>query len=453
MSENLELDKKNIIKEFLDNKTQLDLANNVLKIPFQLKNLHNLGVQIKDNLSNKKKNHIIFNQPEGKSIKREGYTKLNQTILVDFVKPKSNTYYNKELIDLLNIEKKRNNYIQVSLMNEKVPEKIDTLQYRGNKSQIINFLKPHFDKGVTILDLMAGSQSVSLALKSQSPIISNDVQYYSYVLGKAYIENNKIFQLKLISRGLLKPNQNYRIFQDSFNDLYFTIEQCREIDNLRALIDKIKNFNQNLHYCYLACLLQSLDMIARTAGHFDGAISANSKKSLERQNKSIYSEFCKRIKNFQTFKSKFINKCYNFSAKKLLQSVQKVDIIYIDPPYNQRQYSRYYHLLETCAKYNPKIRLETKGHYPIYEFKSNFCFKEKVEDAFRSIINMSLKKAKSKILISYSNVGLLKLKKLLKICYEFTQDIEVFKNKIKYTRQKTSNDNKSEEEWLFSLKL
>jgi len=34
------------------------------------------------------------------------------------------------------------------------------------------------------------------------------------------------------------------------------------------------------------------------------------------------------------------------------------DILYLDPPYNQRQYATNYHLLETIAKYdNPKIHL------------------------------------------------------------------------------------------------
>ncbi|KKK68289.1 hypothetical protein LCGC14_2945550, partial [marine sediment metagenome] len=241
---------------------------------------------------------------------------------------------------------------------------------------------------------MAGSQSVGLAIKTQSKIISNDAQYYSYVLGKAYIENNRYSKLKVIPKEIIKPAPEFKLFQKYFSGIYFTKEQCIEIDNIRATIERFRKYNITLHYCYLTCLLQSLDLVARTAGHFDGALNVNNEKVKVRETKSIYEEFCRRIEKFSTFKSNYKNLCYNLPAEELLKKIEGVDIIYIDPPYNHRQYSRYYHILETCAKYDENIRKNTKGLYPEYEFKSDFCYKDKVEDAFRKLLLLSMEKAK-----------------------------------------------------------
>lgn len=44
-----------------------------------------------------------------------------------------------------------------------------------------------FTEGEKICDLFAGSCSLSGALGNQLPIISNDIQYYSSVIAKAYL--------------------------------------------------------------------------------------------------------------------------------------------------------------------------------------------------------------------------------------------------------------------------
>jgi len=342
---------------------------------------------------------------------------------------------------------------QKSLFDEIVPDDYNIIQYRGNKSSIINFLKPHFGENNTILDLMAGSNSVGFHLKSNNQVICNDIQYYSFVLGEAFIKNNKYFALKPIPRKYILPNENFKLFQNEFADIYFTENQCIEIDNLRATLEKIKIYDKILYFCYLACLLKILDLVARTAGHFDGALDRWTKKARIRKNKSIIEEFNHIVLDFKNYRSKYNNKCYNLPARKLLEKIPKVDIIYIDPPYNFRQYSRYYHLLETCAKYDKNIRTDSKGLYPINEFKSEFCYKEKVEKAFREILKLAVKKAKKKIIISYSNIGLLEHKKLLNICREFNPQVKIYEKIIKYTRQKTSKPGRKEIELLYILKI
>jgi len=435
---------------------QLDLFDNAIvlvKKKILTENLDTLKEFLLRKLNKSFIHDILFIAPRHKVKRKREDESLRQKQLTDYIKNKEQLNYYNSLRDLICFKRKLNKSIQISLFNEIIPDKIETLQYRGNKSQVIGFLKLHFGVGTSVLDLMAGSQSVSLSLKNHSKIISNDVQYYSFVLGKAYIENNKFLRLNIIPKDLIKPDPAYKLFQTYFMDVYFTREQCIEIDNIRATIEKIKKIDKMLYYCYLACLIQCLDVIARTAGHFDGSLDQNTDKAKEREKKSVYKEFCKRIKNFSTIKSNFKNKCYNLPAEELLKQIPKVDIIYIDPPYNHRQYSRYYHLLETCAKYDWDINLKTKGLYPKKEFKSKFCSKDKVEKAFREILELSMQKAKRKILISYSNIGLLEQDELLDICKQFDPEVKLYEKAIKYTRQKTSKSNIQEKELLYILSI
>ena len=64
----------------------------------------------------------------------------------------------------------------------------------------------------------------------------------------------------------------------------------------------------------------------------------------------------------------------------------KGDILYLDPPYNQRQYATNYHMLETIAKYdNPKIHGKT-GLRDYQNQKSFYCSKSQVKKAFKDLI-------------------------------------------------------------------
>jgi adenine-specific DNA-methyltransferase len=80
------------------------------------------------------------------------------------------------------------------------------------------------------------------------------------------------------------------------------------------------------------------------------------------------------------------------------------DILYLDPPYNHRQYATNYHLLETVARYDdPKIHGKT-GLRDYEKQKSVYCSRIQVKKAFSDLIS----KAKAKyIFLSYNNEGLM----------------------------------------------
>ena len=82
----------------------------------------------------------------------------------------------------------------------------------------------------------------------------------------------------------------------------------------------------------------------------------------------------------------------------------KGDVLYLDPPYNQRQYATNYHILETIAKYdNPAIHGKT-GLRDYEDQKSAYCSRPQVKKAFKDLINNANVKY---IFLSYNNEGLM----------------------------------------------
>ena len=132
-------------------------------------------------------------------------------------------------------------------------------------------------------------------------------------------------------------------------------------------------------------------------------------------------------------------KVYNEDISELIKNVSG-DILYLDPPYNARQYCTNYHLLETIAKYdNPEI----KGKTGLREYsaqKSVFCIKNKVAEAFENLI----KNANFKyIFLSYNNEGLMSFDTIEKIMKKYGK-YKVYMQTHRRFKADNARDNKAE---------
>ena len=106
------------------------------------------------------------------------------------------------------------------------------------------------------------------------------------------------------------------------------------------------------------------------------------------------------------------------------------DILYLDPPYNSRQYLPNYHLLETIAKYdNPELRGKT-GLRNYENQKSDFCKKSYAEDALEDLMsNANFKYT----ILSYSSDGIIDETRLDKLILKYSDKLNK-KYKITYRR-------------------
>jgi adenine-specific DNA-methyltransferase len=211
--------------------------------------------------------------------------------------------------------------------------------------------------------------------------------------------------------------------------MYFTDDNAKKIDAIRIKIEEWKNkdfINENEYFILIACLIESVPFYSNILGVF-----AAFKKDWDKR--ALKPFLLKPIKIFQDNKDHFV---FNQSSLELLKNY-KYDIIYLDPPYNQRQYAPNYHILETIAKYdNPKIKGVT-GMRNYDNQKSNFCNKIKALNDLELICKSNNYKY---ILLSYNCEGIMPQDDILKIMQKYgSVKIEEYD----YLRFKSNNNGES----------
>lgn len=291
------------------------------------------------------------------------------------------------------------------------------MNYIGSKLSLLEFLEntiydvTGYTKGENFVfaDLFAGTGIVGATFKKNGcTVISNDIQYYSYVLSKHYIENSLsapsdiVDELKELAGVDGFIYENYCAGSGSGRN-YFTDFNGRKCDAIRARIEKLyikKTIDKSQYYHLLASLINSLDKHANTA--------------------SVYGAFLKKIKKSaqRDFTIQLLpvidgvaGSVYNKDVNAVIQEIEG-DVLYLDPPYNARQYGANYHILETVSRYDsPEVRGKT-GLRDYSQQKSDFCSRRRVEDAFDQLIA----NAKFKyVFLSYNNEGLMSLETIEKI--------------------------------------
>ena len=305
------------------------------------------------------------------------------------------------------------------------------MNYIGSKLSLLKFLEESINKVVdknchVFCDLFAGTGIVGSYFKKKGyNIIANDIQYYSFVLNKHYIENHQNLQfdeLKKILPELSKIEigerknfvcnylsnlpgvagfiyNNYCVNgknNKEFSRQYFSDNNGKRCDAIRTEIEKWKIgnlINANEYYFLLTSLIESVDKHANTASVY-GAF-------LKQLKKSAQAPFV--LKPAELILNDQEHQVYNQDINELVSKIEG-DILYLDPPYNHRQYATNYHVLETIAKYdNPKIYGKT-GLREYQSQKSLYCSRTQAKEAFRNLITNAKVKY---IFLSYNNEGIM----------------------------------------------
>ena len=225
---------------------------------------------------------------------------------------------------------------------------IENRRYLGNKSKILGLISELIDdntKGTSFFDVFAGTGVVSKKMSIKyDKLIINDFLYSNNAIYKAFFENTTFNSQKLYkfkeSVNLINPNNienNY--FSKNFGEKFFSNNDAKIIGEIREQIEKELTLNPREYYILIASLIYSCDKIANTVGHYDAYRKTN----------TINDRFKFELINIENMKSKDVV-IYREDANNLVRKV-KADIAFIDPPYNSRQYSRFYHLLENLTKW------------------------------------------------------------------------------------------------------
>lgn len=294
------------------------------------------------------------------------------------------------------------------------------MNYIGSKYKLSEFIKQGVYSVVgqnlsdkVFCDLFAGTGIVGRSFKKEvKQVISNDLEYYSFVLNKNYIENHESldFLPYIFELNSLEGKKGFIFEEYSENGLagrqYFKANNGKKIDAIRQKIEQWKTSNEisdNLYYFLLASLLESADKVANTASVY-GAFLKHIKKSAQ---KDLWIEPAIFIENENE------HWVFNENANDLIQKIWG-DILYLDPPYNAREYGANYHLLNTIARYDAFI---PKGKTGLRDYqKSNFCKKNQVSETLENLIkNANF----NYIFLSYNNEGLMPSDEIQKIMKKY----------------------------------
>jgi adenine-specific DNA-methyltransferase len=289
---------------------------------------------------------------------------------------------------------------------------MNTLNYIGCKQTLcpilINIITnelPNLTE-LSFLDIFAGTGSVGFRFQDLTlSCCANDLEYYSYVINYALIKTNYSDKIQSILdqcnsldgiKGLVYKNYSPN---EHCERMFFTVENAQKCDAIRQYIEYLKNSDTidiKEYYFLLASLLVSIDKVANTSCVYGAYLKEYKKSSLK--------ELLVLPIHTKTDNKTELNQVFNLAAEDLSKKDMYFDIVYMDPPYNQRQYSANYFPLNYIASYREDITLKGKTGLIEGYNKSNFCSKAKVYQSFKTLLdNIKCKY----IFISYNNEGLL----------------------------------------------
>ena len=324
------------------------------------------------------------------------------------------------------------------------------MNYLGSKYSLLDFLHSTitnvtgYKNGDEYIfaDLFAGTGVVGASYRKKGcKVISNDIQSYSYVLNKYFIENVSNDDTTLLSYLNELPGiegfiyNNYCAGSGSGRN-YFTDDNGKKCDAIRTELERLhlnKKISDETYFYYLASLINSIDKYANTASVY-GAFLKHIKKSAQKPFKLELLPQMNGVKG----------EVYNQDINQLITQVSG-DVLYLDPPYNARQYCTNYHVLETIAKYdNPELKGKTGLRN--YDFqKSKYCLKRTLESEFEDLI----KKAKFKyIFLSYNNEGLMSVDTIKTIMSKYGAYSCAEHGYRRFKADKSSNRNTGGEETI-----
>ncbi|GAB4399623.1 MAG: DNA adenine methylase [Microscillaceae bacterium] len=283
------------------------------------------------------------------------------------------------------------------------------MNYIGSKHSLADFIQAAIlrvtgpTEALVLAELFGGTGIVARRFKPRvRQVIVNDTEPYSFVLLKNYIGNGQSLDYAPWLAQLNElPGQPGFVFTQycaggGQGRQYFSDENGLRIDAIRQKISHWQaegRIEENLRYFLLASLLESADKVANTASVY-GAFLKQLKKSAQKPLVLVPALFEPHPGP---------NLVFQEEANALVEQIEG-DILYLDPPYNARQYGANYHLLNTIALYEPFQPQGKTGLRPYY--RSPYCQKDKALAALTDL----LKKARFRyIFLSYNNEGLIPL--------------------------------------------
>lgn len=275
---------------------------------------------------------------------------------------------------------------------------INNRRYLGNKYKLLPFIKKVVDSECTdieiVVDIFSGTGAVASAFQDKQ-LITNDIMYSNYISNLAWFSPRKYSRKKIEKiideyNAMAVNEENYMTI--NFSNTYFSHDDCSKIGFIREDIETKyanKEINERERALLITSLLYAMDKIAKTCGHYDAY-----RQGVE------FDMHLELLLPEASITNNKKNKCYNIDSNDLAGKIV-ADLVYIDPPYNSRQYCDAYHLLENVARWEKPEVFGVAKKMDRTALKSKYCTKSAAE-AFDDLI----KELKCRyIVLSYNNMA------------------------------------------------
>lgn len=248
-------------------------------------------------------------------------------------------------------------------------------------------------KKYLIADLFAGTGVVaSFFSENGKNVIVNDILYSNYVTYQTWFGRDPIDKEKLVNiicefNDIDGKSLAENYFSKIYGKKYFSTDDAKKIGHIREEIDR-KDLTAREKYILITCLMYAADKIANTVGHFEHFLSKPP------ASKEVRLDFPRKINDASSTVDIYLE-----TANDLVRKISS-DVVYIDPPYNARQYINFYHVLENLARWEKPTEFEgVSMKFKRNHLKSDFS-KAKAPIVMADLINNIDAKL---IVVSYNN--------------------------------------------------
>lgn len=332
------------------------------------------------------------------------------------------------------------------------------MRYIGSKKPLLAEICSTIDrfninKGGHVLDIFCGTGSVAQACKNRFAVTANDLLYFNFVTARGSLVPKRLPGFKKLI-GVIESDP-YDFLESSKEVLilagtepfvvesyspagtagrrYFTEDNALRIDGIRLTLEIWKQerlINDDEYFVLLASLIRSVPSVASIAGTFGAYLKEWDRRAL----KPI------RLERIMIEESRYEARASNMDANLLIRR-SSGELLYLDPPYNGRQYSSNYHVLESIARYDQMPLKGVSGIRTGEEGKSKYCSKRQVGTVLSDLIaNADFRY----LVMSYSSEGILGKSDLMGILAERVHEGSLEFREIRhrrYQRISSSGDN------------
>jgi adenine-specific DNA-methyltransferase len=346
------------------------------------------------------------------------------------------------------------------------------MKYIGNKNRLLGFIENSLVEAKvplmgTFTDIFAGTANVGYHFKERGmKIISNDIMTYSYHLQRAMIEINEVPKFAKLKKNLklsssaeveellnlisqMQPRKGY--FFENFSPSgiakrqFFTDENGQIIDSIRDELEAWRGAGvlDEFEFSYLvASLINAADHVANMSGTYGAFLKIWRSVALKR----LVLQPIRIVNNGHK------NIVMQGNAQEIIKSICG-DVLYLDPPYNARQYASNFHVMESLAVWDKQ---ELRGFVGLRDYenqKSAFSSKREATNAFRNLI---MDASFDYIVLSYNNEGIIKREDIIEILEdrgsvsEYVTDYRRFRTERDHEKRhyKKVDDKVSEHLWI-----